>query len=173
MTIAAGSAGTIANRAGAPVRAGRLVARDVAVRFGGQNGTLALDGMDLEVERGQVVATIGPNGCGKSTFLRVIAGLLPADRGAVTLGDRSIAGPDPRIGLVFQEPRLLPWRSSADNITYPLELAAVLLLVAIVAAITLTMRRRAGLKYQDINKQVAVRREDRVRLVKMAAEKRP
>jgi len=56
---------------------------------------------------------------------------------------------------------------------YPLELAAMLLLVAIVAAITLTMRRRAGLKYQDINKQVAVRREDRVRLVKMQAEKRP
>jgi len=56
---------------------------------------------------------------------------------------------------------------------YPLELAAMLLLVAIVAAITLTMRRRAGLKYQDISKQVAVRREDRVRLVKMPAEKRP
>jgi len=56
---------------------------------------------------------------------------------------------------------------------YPLELAAVLLLVAIVAAITLTMRRRAGLKYQDINKQVAVRARDRVRLVKMPAEKRP
>ena len=56
---------------------------------------------------------------------------------------------------------------------YPFELAAMLLLVAIVAAIALTMRRRAGLKYQDINKQVAVRREDRVRLVKMPAEKRP
>jgi NADH-quinone oxidoreductase subunit J len=56
---------------------------------------------------------------------------------------------------------------------YPLELAAVLLLVAIVAAITLTMRRRAGLKYQDINKQVAVRRADRLRLVRMPPEKRP
>ena len=56
---------------------------------------------------------------------------------------------------------------------YPFELAAVLLLVAIVAAIALTMRRRANLKYQDISRQVAVRREDRVRLVKMAAEKRP
>jgi NADH-quinone oxidoreductase subunit J len=56
---------------------------------------------------------------------------------------------------------------------YPLELAAVLLLVAIVAAIALTMRRRAGLKYQDISRQVATRREDRVRLVKMGAEKRP
>jgi NADH-quinone oxidoreductase subunit J len=56
---------------------------------------------------------------------------------------------------------------------YPLELAAMLLLVAIVAAISLTMRRRAGLKQQDISAQVAVRAEDRVRLIKMASEKRP
>jgi NADH-quinone oxidoreductase subunit J len=53
---------------------------------------------------------------------------------------------------------------------YPFELAAVLLLVAIVAAISLTMRKRAGLKQQDIAKQVAVRREDRIRIVKMPAE---
>ena len=56
---------------------------------------------------------------------------------------------------------------------YAFELAAVLLLVAIVAAISLTMRRRAGLKHQDINRQVAVRREERVRLVKMDADQRP
>lgn len=56
---------------------------------------------------------------------------------------------------------------------YPFELAAVLLLVAIVAAISLTLRRRGGYKQQDISRQVAVRREDRVRLVKMDAEKRP
>ena len=55
---------------------------------------------------------------------------------------------------------------------YPLELAAMLLLVAIIAAITLTMRRRAGLKYQNISAQVAVRRADRLRIVKMDAEKR-
>jgi NADH-quinone oxidoreductase subunit J len=55
---------------------------------------------------------------------------------------------------------------------YPFELAAVLLLVAIVAAISLTMRKRAGLKVQDIGKQVAVRAKDRVRIVKMEAEKR-
>ena len=54
---------------------------------------------------------------------------------------------------------------------YPLELAAVLLLVAIVAAITLTMRHRAGLKEQDVNAQVAVRSTDRLRIVKMDAEK--
>ncbi|TLZ26596.1 MAG: NADH-quinone oxidoreductase subunit J [Gammaproteobacteria bacterium] len=56
---------------------------------------------------------------------------------------------------------------------YPLELAAMLLLVAIVAAIALTMRQRAGLKYQDVSRQVAVRREERLRIVKMDAEKRP
>jgi NADH-quinone oxidoreductase subunit J len=55
---------------------------------------------------------------------------------------------------------------------YPFELAAVLLLVAIIAAIVLTMRRRKGLKVQDISAQVAVRREDRVRIVKMPGEKR-
>jgi NitT/TauT family transport system ATP-binding protein len=118
MTGATTDATTVAS-----LGAGRLVARDIAVRFGGPNGMLALDGMDLEVERGEVVAIIGPNGCGKSTFLRVVAGLLAPDRGAVTLDNRPIHGPDPRIGLVFQEPRLLPWRSVAGNVTYPLELA--------------------------------------------------
>ena len=65
--------------------------------------------LDLTVDGGGVVALIGPNGSGKSTLLRVMAGLLVPDRGAVTLDERPIGGPDPRIGLVFQEPRLLPW----------------------------------------------------------------
>jgi len=82
-----------------------------------------LDGLDLAIDGGEIVALIGPNGSGKSTLLRVIAGLLTPDRGSVTLDDQPITAPDPRIGLVFQEPRLLPWRSAADNITYPLELA--------------------------------------------------
>ena len=56
---------------------------------------------------------------------------------------------------------------------YPFELAAMLLLVAIVAAIALTMRRRPGLKQQNVNRQVSVRRADRLRIVKMDAEKRP
>ena len=56
---------------------------------------------------------------------------------------------------------------------YPLELAAMLLLVAIIAAIALTLRRRPGLKYQDVSAQVSVRRDQRVRLVKLPAEKRP
>jgi NitT/TauT family transport system ATP-binding protein len=82
----------------------------------------ALDGVDLSIEGGEVIALIGPNGCGKSTLLRVIAGLLAPARGTADLDGDPITGPDARVGLVFQEPRLLPWRTSADNITYPLEL---------------------------------------------------
>ena len=110
------------------VRAGgRLVADDVRVAFPaasrGASPTVALDGLSLDVAGGEVVALIGPNGCGKSTFLRVAAGLLVPERGRVAVDDVPITEPDSRIGLVFQEPRLLPWRSVADNITYPLELA--------------------------------------------------
>ena len=118
MTGAIGAtAGVGTGAARATTGDGRLLARDVTVRFGGPNGRLALDGFNLSVERGEVVALIGPNGSGKSTFLRVVDGLLAPERGVVTLGDRPIDGPDPRIGLVFQEPRLLPWRSVADNVT--------------------------------------------------------
>jgi NitT/TauT family transport system ATP-binding protein len=82
-----------------------------------------LDGIELDIPAGSIVALIGPNGCGKSTLLRVMAGLLVPTRGQARLHDAPITEPDARIGLAFQEPRLLPWRSAADNITYPLELA--------------------------------------------------
>jgi NitT/TauT family transport system ATP-binding protein len=105
--------------------AGRLLVTDISVQFPvpRAGAVEALDGFRVAVERGEVVAIIGPNGCGKSTFLRVAAGLLAPQRGSVTLDDRPIDGPDARVGLVFQEPRLLPWRSVADNVAYPLELA--------------------------------------------------
>nr|MBA2300903.1 ABC transporter ATP-binding protein [Chloroflexota bacterium] len=107
-------------RAGGTIR---VDAVDLSFPIRGGGRLPVLDAMTLEVADGEIVALIGPNGCGKSTLLRVIAGLLTPDRGAVTLDDAPITGPDSRIGLVFQEPRLLPWRSAADNITYPLELA--------------------------------------------------
>jgi ABC-type nitrate/sulfonate/bicarbonate transport system ATPase subunit len=104
---------------------GRLDLTGIRVSFpaGHEAGLIALDNLDLSVEPGQIVSLIGPNGSGKSTLLRVVAGLLRADRGVARLDGEPIVGPDPRIGLVFQEPRLLPWRSAARNIAYPLDLA--------------------------------------------------
>lgn len=104
---------------------GRIELRDVAVSFpvGRDDRLVALDGVDLVVEPGELVALIGPNGSGKSTLLRVIGGLLAADRGETLLAGRPIYGPDANVGLVFQEPRLLPWRTTEANVAYPLELA--------------------------------------------------
>ena len=110
----------------APVAApGTIDLRAIDVAFSTRSGGQlpVLDGLHLAIPGGGIVALIGPNGCGKSTLLRVIAGLLAPIRGAALLDGAPITGPDPRIGLVFQEPRLLPWRSAWDNITYPLELA--------------------------------------------------
>ena len=105
----------------------RIQLRDVAVTFPVARAERleALGGVDLEIEPGQVVALIGPNGSGKSTLLRVIAGLLAQDRGSVAIDGVAVVGPSPRVGLVFQEPRLLPWRTTAENVAYPLELAGV------------------------------------------------
>ncbi|HUQ44560.1 MAG TPA: ABC transporter ATP-binding protein [Candidatus Limnocylindria bacterium] len=107
--------------------AGRIRLHDVAVSFPTSRGErrTALERVDLDVEPGEVVALIGPNGSGKSTLLRVMAGLLRPDRGEVSIDGRRVDGPDPRVGLVFQEPRLLPWRTTASNVGYPLELAGV------------------------------------------------
>jgi NitT/TauT family transport system ATP-binding protein len=85
----------------------------------------ALDGVDLAIGRGQLVAVVGPNGSGKSTLLRVIAGLLLPDRGAVLVGGSQVSGPSVHVGLVFQEPRLLPWRDTLANVAFPLELAGI------------------------------------------------
>jgi NitT/TauT family transport system ATP-binding protein len=86
---------------------------------------VALEGVDMRVAEREIVAIVGPNGCGKSTLLRVISGLLTPDRGVVLAYDSTVAGVDPRVGLVFQEPRLLPWRDVLSNVALPLELAAV------------------------------------------------
>ena len=96
---------------------------DVSLTFRGARTTTALEHLSLEVAPREVVALIGPNGCGKSTLLRILAGLIAPDAGSVTIDGRPVTGPDPSVGLVFQEPRLLAWRSVDDNVRFPMELA--------------------------------------------------
>jgi NitT/TauT family transport system ATP-binding protein len=96
---------------------------DVSLTFRGTRRTTALEHLTLEVAPREVVALIGPNGCGKSTLLRVISGLIAPDDGSVAIDGRPVRGPDEAVGLVFQEPRLLAWRSVEDNVRFPMELA--------------------------------------------------
>jgi len=84
------------------------------------NGVHALDKFSAEINLGEIVAIIGGSGCGKSTLLRAVAGLDPATSGSVTLDEIAIAAPHPKIGIIFQEPRLLPWLSVANNIGFGL-----------------------------------------------------
>jgi sulfonate transport system ATP-binding protein len=85
------------------------------------DGTRALSDIELTVREGEIVALIGGSGCGKTTLLRLIAGLDRASAGAIRLDREVIAEPHPAVGLVFQEPRLLPWLSVADNVGFGLD----------------------------------------------------
>ena len=83
-----------------------------------RNGTLALDGVDLAIAKGEFVSLLGPSGCGKSTLLRIIAGLVEPTAGTIR-GRETLAG---RTGFVFQEPTLMPWATVWDNVYLPLRL---------------------------------------------------
>lgn len=84
------------------------------------NGVRALEGVTLNVAAGEILAVVGGSGCGKSTLLRVISGLDRPTAGRVCLDGVPLTGPHPRIGMVFQEPRLLPWLTVADNVGFGL-----------------------------------------------------
>jgi NitT/TauT family transport system ATP-binding protein len=85
----------------------------------------ALRDIDLAVGRGELVAIVGPSGCGKSTLLRVIAGLRAPSRGGVEVDGRPVTGPLPSVGMVFQAPVLLKWRTIEANVLLPAELSGL------------------------------------------------
>ncbi len=83
----------------------------------------ALGPISLDVAEGEFVTIVGPSGCGKSTLLRMLAGLIDRSAGDIRVRDTSIVGPQPDIGMVFQSPVLLPWKTTLANVMLP---AAVL-----------------------------------------------
>ena len=89
------------------------------------DGTVALADVTLTIEAGEIVVLLGASGCGKTSLLRIAAGLEDASSGAVCLDGTPITGPHPAIGMVFQEPRLMPWLTAVQNVAFGLSAAQI------------------------------------------------
>jgi len=85
----------------------------------------ALREIDFTVHGGELIALVGPSGCGKSTLLRIVAGLRAASTGRVLIDGRAVTKPVAEIGMVFQAPVLLKWRTVLDNVLLPAELSGL------------------------------------------------
>ena len=92
---------------------------NVSKRFA--NGFIALDDLNLTVDQGEIVSLVGTSGCGKSTLLRIISGLEYPTVGEVFIDNEAIHSPHPKIGLIFQEPRLMPWLTVRENVEFGLD----------------------------------------------------
>ena len=89
----------------------------------GSGATLAVQDASLSMERGEFVAVVGPSGCGKSTILKMVSGLLSPSAGPVTVEGQRVTQPRKDCGIAFQNPTLLPWRTTLDNILLSVEIA--------------------------------------------------
>jgi NitT/TauT family transport system ATP-binding protein len=119
--------------------------RQVSLRFGAE---ILYERIDLDVTEGELLCILGPSGCGKSTALRVLAGLLAVDAGTVTIDGESPSQRWRDMAFVFQNPRLLAWRTAKENVTLGMEL------------------RQLGLSRAEME----ARADDLLRLVGLAAD---
>lgn len=96
---------------------------EVSLRYGEDGeGTLALENATMRVDSGEFVAVVGPSGCGKSTLMKVVTGLWAPTKGGVIVDGREVDRPLSITGMAFQNPTLLPWRTTLDNVMLPLEI---------------------------------------------------
>jgi NitT/TauT family transport system ATP-binding protein len=103
-----------------------IVLDRVGMTYRAESGPVeALHDIRLRIGRGELVALVGPSGCGKSTLLRIVAGLRPATTGTVVVDGRPVTRPIPAVGMVFQAPVLLKWRTVRDNVLLAAELAGL------------------------------------------------
>ena len=99
--------------------------RGVSHAYQTKSGPLpVLDGLDLQVPQGAFCAVVGPSGCGKSTLTRLVAGLMKPDLGEVFLHGEKVTSPRKTVGMAFQNPVMLEWRSILENVMLPLEIVA-------------------------------------------------
>ena len=99
---------------------GRLVNVTKTFDTGGQLVSAVKD-VSLEFRKGDLISLLGPSGCGKTTVLKMMGGLIPASGGLLELDGKAITGPFPGVGVVFQAPTLMPWRSVLGNVLFPME----------------------------------------------------
>jgi ABC-type nitrate/sulfonate/bicarbonate transport system ATPase subunit len=110
-----------ARAADAEVAPVKVSIEGLSVAFRGEDKTVrVLEGIDLQVQRGDFVCILGPSGCGKSTLLNVVGGFLRPDAGRVTIDGELVRGPDPRRVFVFQERGVFPWLTVEGNIGFGL-----------------------------------------------------
>ena len=101
---------------------GRVEIDDVVIRFRGRQGLVtALERTRHVLEPGTFTALIGPSGCGKSTLMNAIAGFVTPAEGSVRLDGRTIAGPSPEVGVIFQQYALFPWFTALNNVRFGLK----------------------------------------------------
>ena len=82
----------------------------------------AIRNVSFDVAGGEFLSLLGPSGCGKSTLLMMVAGLIEASEGAISINGKAVSAPRREVGVVFQQPVLLPWRKVLDNVLFPIEL---------------------------------------------------
>jgi len=100
----------------------RLSIEKLSVIYTSARGKLtAIKDLSLSVTNGQFVAVLGPSGCGKSTLLNIASGLLSPSGGLVSIQGKPVTGPRPDVGIVFQQPTLLPWKSVIENVLVPVQ----------------------------------------------------
>ena len=89
------------------------------------NGTIAVQGMSIDVLKGQFISFLGPSGCGKSTVLKMISGLLKPTTGEIVFNNGGYGSEEIEIGYVFQDATLMPWATVSENVYLPLRLKGI------------------------------------------------
>jgi NitT/TauT family transport system ATP-binding protein len=95
--------------------------QNASLRYGSADTSPAVHELEVTISEGEFAAVVGPSGCGKSTLMKLISGLAPPTEGRVVVDGREVREPLKNVGMAFQNPALLPWRTTLDNVLLPLQ----------------------------------------------------